>query len=265
MDANRSESAWNPDHYLRFGDQRTRPSHDLCRQVDLAAPRTVIDIGCGPGNSTQVLWNRWPHAQVIGLDRSAEMIAEARLKFPDRQWRQGDAENPLSWGEKPPVDLIFSNAALQWIKSHDELVPRLFHQVSVGGALAFQIPCNRYAAIRLHMDEVADDARWRSRMEGPKGSLTMEEPGFYYDVLEPIASKLDIWLTEYLHEMESREAIIDFISSTGLRPYLDALADESERRQFVGLLRTRVEESYPVHDNGKVLYPFRRLFVIAYR
>jgi trans-aconitate 2-methyltransferase len=255
-------SPWDADHYLRFGDERTRPASDLAARIDVPDPKTVIDLGCGPGNSTQVLRRRWPEARIVGLDNSPEMIDSARASFPDREWLLGSAEN---WSPPDPFDVVFSNAALQWMRSHDSLVSHLFAQVADGGALAFQIPSSSYSAVRGHIHEIADDAAWRERMTAEKAALTMEDPSYYYDALAEYAPRLDIWETEYIHVMDSPSSIVDWISSTGMRPFLEALDAESERQRFVDLLNERVAESYPRRRDGKVLFPFRRLFVVAYR
>lgn len=255
-------SPWNAQHYLKFGDERTRPAADLVTRIRLDAPQRIVDLGCGPGNSTQVLRARWPEAKVLGVDNSPAMIDSARQKYPDQEWILADLAD---WSGDKPFDLVFSNAALQWIGDHCVLIPRLFTLVAEGGALAFQIPSRTYAAVRVHILEISEDAAWRDRMNGPRTRLTMEYPPVYYDVLAGHAAELDIWETEYFHVMESSDAIIDWMSSTGLRPFLAELLDESERQRFVSLLRARVVESYPQHIDGKVLFPFRRTFVLAYR
>jgi trans-aconitate 2-methyltransferase len=254
--------AWDASDYLRFGDERTRPSVDLVARIDVSSPARIIDLGCGPGNSTRVLHERWPEARITGLDSSPEMIEAARESGSRTEWVLGDA---ASWRAEEPFDVVFSNAALQWMPDHAALVRRLLDQVAQGGALAFQIPSDRYALVRNLIDDVADDLAWRERMSGPRSSLTMQAPAFYYDALVGSAARLDIWETEYSHVLESPEAIVEWISSTGLHPFLDALDTEAERELFSEMLTERVVEGYPRRVDGKVLFPFRRLFVIAYR
>ena len=228
----------------------------------LNGSETILDLGCGPGNSTAVLKLRWPSAHVVGLDSSPAMIEVASRTYPNDEWVLGDI---ASWRPQSRFDLVFSNAALQWMPHHAALVRRLFDQVAVDGALAFQIPSDRYALVRDLIDEVADDPVWRERMAGPRSSLTMHSPAFYYDVLAGSATRLDIWETEYHHVLESPEAIVEWMSSTGLRPFLGALDSEEERELFVAKLTEKVVEGYSRRVDGKVLFPFRRLFVIAYR
>ena len=254
-------TTWDPATYLRFGDERTRPSHDLVARIRIDAPRTVIDLGCGPGNSTQVLRARWPGAQLTGLDSSPDMIAAARATHPDQHWLLGDMQ---VWEGDGPYDLVFSNAALQWAHGHAALVDRWFRMVAPGGALAFQMPSGRYAPVRQLMERVADDPAWEPRMRTARRALTMEEPHVYYDALAPLARSIDMWETEYYHVLDSAAAIVSWMTGTGLRPYLDALATQDERARFATRLTALVEEAYPRRADGTVLFPFRRLFLIAY-
>jgi len=255
-------STWNPAHYLKYGDERTRPAADLAARVELDAPRTIVDVGCGPGNSTQVLRARWPEADVLGVDNSPEMIDAARRSFPRQGWLLADA---AAWSPVGLVDLVFSNAALQWMPRHDVLMRHLIGSVAPGGALAFQIPSSTFAAVRTLIHDISRDAAWTARMDGARGALTMESPAFYYDALSAEAARLDVWETEYHHVMESPDAIVDWMAGTGLRPFLAALATEAERRDFETQLRQRVSETYESRADGKVLFPFRRTFVVAYR
>ena len=252
---------WNPRSYLHFGDERTRPSIDLASRIAIETPETIIDLGCGPGNSTQVLRQRWPQACITGLDSSVEMIDTARTEYPNEQWVLSDIKE---WCPGNTFNVVFSNAALQWIPDHGHLVERLFGYVADGGALAFQIPSADFALVRILIHEIAIDGPWASRMAGPLHALTMEPPSFYYDHLSPLARSVDIWETEYFHVMTSPLAIVDWIASTGLRPFLKEIESESEADQFVTKLRQRINEAYLVRPDGQVLFPFKRTFVIAY-
>lgn len=253
--------AWNPEAYLKFEDERTRPSHDLIARIRIDDPTSAVDLGCGPGNSTQALLRRWPEARVTGIDSSPDMIEAARTAYPDQDWVLADIE---TWTSDARFDLVFSNAALQWVTGHEALLGRLFEMVAPDGALAFQMPSDAYAKVRALIHEVADDPAWAERMGDARRALTMEPPQVYYDVLAPIARAIDMWETEYYHLMESPAAIVEWISSTGLRPFLDALEADEERRRFVSTLEARVAESYGRRSDGRVLFPFRRLFFIAY-
>lgn len=255
-------SSWSPGEYMRFGDERTRPSVDLAARIAIDSPARVIDLGCGPGNSTRVLKERWPQAHVVGLDSSSDMIEAARADEPDEEWVVADIEG---WSANEPYDVVFSNAALQWLPDHGLLMERLFGNVAPGGALAFQIPSATYATVRTLIHDVARSGPWASRMAVPLGALTMEAPGLYYDHLAPLARSVDAWETEYFHVLDSAPAIVDWIASTGLRPFLAVLESASEQEAFLADLHARVAEAYPRQRDGRVLFPFRRTFVVAYR
>lgn len=253
---------WNPNEYMRFGDERTRPSVDLTSRIAVDSPAKVIDLGCGPGNSTRVLRRRWPGAQVVGLDSSPQMIDSARAKEPNEEWLVSTIED---WAPDSAFDVVFSNAALQWLPDHGSLVERLFGRVAPGGALAFQIPSFPYATVHTLIHDLVLDGPWAPRMASPLRELTMEYPGFYYDSLASEARLIDMWQTEYFHVMNSTAAIVDWIASTGLRPFLDALESQDETRLFLSCLQERVDDSYIPQADERVLFPFKRTFVVAYR
>ena len=253
---------WDADLYLRFANERTQPAIDLLARVALTAPARVIDLGCGPGNSTALLRRRWAAAAVTGLDSSPQMIAAARRDQPDGDWVLDDI---TTWTAAPPYDLVFSNATLQWLPDHATLYPHIFAQVATGGALATQIPVFHAMPVQRALLGVAADPAWCDRLEPATRSLIAESPGFYYDALRPLASHVDLWETEYNHILASTDAIVEWISATRLRPYLEALADDVERGEFLVRLRAAVAAIYTPQHDGKVLFPFRRLFVVAYR
>lgn len=261
-DANLTMSNWNASHYLTFSSERTRAAVDLATQIRLETPGAIVDLGCGPGNSTHVLGSRWPDAHLVGIDNSAEMIEAARQSYPDQNWMLADISE---WSPAKPVDLIYSNAALQWLSNHNALIPRLFQMVATSGALAFQVPSSTFATVRKLAHEISEDPAWNERMEAARNALTLNPPSFYYDLLGSQAVDIDIWETEYNHVMDSSDSIVDWISSTGLRPFLSALDNDRERHTFLSELHRRVSDAYEIRANGKVLFPFRRTFVIAYR
>lgn len=253
---------WNAAQYLRFADERTRPCRDLAAAISLEAPGRVIDLGCGPGNSTAVLAARWPKAEITGLDSSEAMLAAARRDAPERAWILGDI---AAWTSEAPFDLVFSNAAFQWVPDHEAAFPRALAQVAPGGALAVQMPCNIDAEAHTAMREIAARPAWRPHLGGPVRQWHVHPASFYYDVLAPHATRLDIWVTEYLHVMPDADAIVAWYQGTGLRPYLDALPDEAVRQRFVDEYREAITAAYPARADGRVLFPFERLFIIAYR
>ena len=253
---------WDAELYLRFGRERTRAAIDLAARVEAAVPARVVDLGCGPGNSTAVLRARWPTAEVVGVDSSPEMIAAAKASDPAGRWELGDL---ATWADGRPFDVVYSNAALQWVPGHAAVFPRLFGLVAPGGALAVQVPAHFESPLHRLMEQIADRPGWRGNPSSAKTALTVERPEFYYDVLSPLAARVDLWVTEYWHVMEGPSAIVAWIRGTGLRPFLAALADDAERVEFERQLLRGVEQAYPRQADGRVLFPFRRLFVVAYR
>lgn len=256
--------AWDPNLYLKYANERARPAMDLIAQIQLEAPARIVDLGCGPGNSTEMLRRRWSKAEITGVDNSPEMLKQAKEKHPDWKWVLSDIE---SWEPEPALDLIFSNAAFHWVAGHATLFRSLMGGVAPGGALAAQMPDNFHSAAHRVMQDVAanGDPRWSKALTDAAGTFTVQKPAFYYDVLRKIASRVDIWETEYQHVMDGPKAIFDWIRSTGMRPYLERLHDEELRQLFEQMCLEGFQEAYPPDDQGKVLFPFRRIFIVAYR
>jgi trans-aconitate 2-methyltransferase len=253
---------WDPGSYLRFANERTQPSIDLVARIRLDAPEAIVDIGCGPGNSTQALRRRWPASDVLGLDYSEAMIARARLDYPDQRWMVGDA---AKFDAKDKYDLVFSNATLQWIPRHEELLPRLARGVKRGGALAAQIPLFEAMPIHAAIEAVAGRPEWRPYTAGCAGLFTFGESGFYYDVLAGLMAKVEMWETLYVHVLDSYEALLDFCRSAALRPYLEALPSEEARETFEEELLAECGRRYPLQADGRLLFPFDRLFIVGYK
>lgn len=254
-------TAWNPDLYLKFQRERTQPSIDLVSRIELDTPEAIVDIGCGPGNSTSVLVNRWRSSIVTGVDSSEEMIARASKHYPDGRWIHSDARDLPS---QPTYDLVFSNAALQWIPDHETLIPHLSGMLRDGGALAVQIPLFEGMPVRRAIANVAGRSTWAPLLSDMP-ALVLRESGFYYDLLATTVRDLVIWQTAYVHEMESHAAIVEMMKSTALRPYLERIDGDSDREAFLNELIAEVAVFYPVQKNGRVLFPFNRMFFIAYR
>jgi trans-aconitate 2-methyltransferase len=253
---------WNPGQYLKFDEERTRPCRDLVQRIGLKNPRRIIDLGCGPGNSTGVLAEHWPEAAITGLDHSEEMIRAAREKYPHGKWERGGI---AAWNPGETFDLIFSNAALQWVPDHAAVLPRLFGHVAPGGALAWQVPANIDAPAHQLMRDIASVSRWRARFPEKVREWFVHEPAFYYDLLAATAERLDLWSTDYLHVVDGPSAIVEWYRGTGLRPFLDLLAGPAEKEEFLSNYLREIAKAYPRQSDGRVLFLFRRFFAIAYR
>lgn len=253
-------AGWDPELYLRFGGERTQPSIDLVSRIGVDRPQRVVDLGCGPGNSMQILRKRWPDATIVGIDSDPNMIAAARRGYPVERWEQQDI---AAWTADAPYDVVFSNATLQWLKDHETLFPRLLRSVAPGGVLAVQMPHVTASPVHLAIRKVSDDPRWCDRLTPARDASTMHPPSFYYNVLRPLAARLDQWETEYLHPLEGPAAIIEWVLSTALRPFLDPLSTEDERKAFVEQLHRSLTDAYPRLADGRVLLPYRRQFLVA--
>ncbi|MDC0994057.1 methyltransferase domain-containing protein [bacterium] len=250
---------WNPNLYMKYGNERTQPSIDLVARIASSSPQEIIDLGCGPGNSTSILKNRWPNAMVAGLDSSEGMIKQARKDYPNQEWIVGDISD---WVADKEYDLIFSNAALQWIPEHQIVFPKLVGFLKDSGVLAVQVPFHYDSPLHKSIVEVSEDERWTGRMNQARSALTYKPASFYYDVLSSISSSLAIWMTEYYHVMESPEAVLDWISGTGLRPFIAALETE-EANDFKKVLLGKYIDAYARQKDDKVIFPFKRQFIVA--
>jgi len=253
---------WDSSQYLRFARERTQPAIDLAARIQLSAPARVIDLGCGPGNSTAVLAQRWPQAQVEGLDSSESMLVAACRDFPQLRWQAGDI---ASWRSNEPYDLVYANASLQWVPHHDTVLPHLLSQVKPGGALAFQVPANQDAPPHRLMRELGGSDRWKTRFRVAPREWQVATPEFYYDVLSAHAAQVELWTTDYIHVLPDAAAIVEWYRGTGLRPWLDALSTDEERNDFLAEYGSLISSVYPIRTDGRVLFPFHRLFAIAYR
>ena len=251
---------WDPRTYLAFAAERTRPAAELLARIPNDAPARVADLGCGPGNSTELLAARWPLADIEGVDPSTEMLREARASGICAKWHEGDV---AQWSPAQKYDVLYSNAAFQWIEDHARLLPRLMGFVAAGGTFAFQVPRNFDAPSHALMRAVADEGPWAVKLRNVRKPNVLS-PEAYFDLLSPLAASLNIWETIYLQVMEGDDPVYRWVSGTGLRPFAQALP-ESEGEAYITEYRRRLREAYPARADGKTLFPFRRLFVIARR
>ena len=253
---------WDPDQYLKFRNERTQPAYDLVARISHPNPRMIIDAGCGPGNSTDILLQRWPSASISGFDSSLEMLNEAEASNQNIKWFESTIED---WNPTKTYDIIFSNAVLQWVENHEFMLPRLLSFLNKSGALAMQMPAHYKSPLHQQLINIAGKPDWAGFTEAERSLLSLAKPSFYYNLLAPITSKIDIWETQYFHIMDSSQAILEWFRGTGLRPFLEALPDDQARQSFESEVLKEYTNAYPQEANGKVLFPFNRFFLIGYK
>jgi trans-aconitate 2-methyltransferase len=219
----------------------------------------VVDIGCGPGNSTELLLARYPGASLVGLDSSPEMLAAARKRLPAVTFVEADV---AAWMPDPPVDLLYSNATFQWVRGHRDVARRLLATLPTGGVLALQMPDNLAEPTHRLMHDVALEGPWRQKFAAPIEREEIPPAAAYYDLLKPLAANVDIWTTIYNHPLADAAAILEWVRGTGLRPYLARLTPDEERA-FLADYLARLREAYPPLVDGRVLLRFPRLFIVA--
>jgi trans-aconitate 2-methyltransferase len=251
--------AWDPAQYLKFAGHRLRPALDLLSRIDLADPARVYDLGAGAGNVTRLIKARWPDAQVTGVDDSSDMLAAARAAAPDIAWEQADL---ATWTPAQAADLIYSNAALHWLDGHERLFPALFDALAPGGVLAVQMPRNWNAPSHTSITDAARSGPWRAKLEPLLRPSPVADPAVYFDALAPRAAAIDLWETEYYQVLEGERPVVEWVKGTWLRPLLAAL-DQDEQGRFETSYAERVAQAYPPRPDGRTLFPFRRLFIVA--
>jgi len=254
--------SWDPAQYLKFSGERMRPAVDLLARIEAAAPATVVDLGCGAGNLAPLLQARWPQARLTGVDSSPEMLARARKDHPSAEFVLADVDR---WRPPAPIDVLYSNAALHWIDGHGELLVRLLEEgLKPGGTLAVQMPRNFGAPSHTAIVETIERGPWRARVEPHLRRAPVGSPAAYWRLLEGRAASLQIWETEYLQVLSGADAVAEYTKGTWLKQFLDRL-EGAERAAFESDYRARVRPHYPPEADGRTLFPFRRLFIVARR
>lgn len=252
--------SWNTEQYLQFKKQRTQPAVDLIRRIPLSRPAAVLDLGCGPGNSTQALKDRFPDADIWGIDSSEEMLKTAKENVPQATFLSFDATDDLKkLGKK--FDLIFSNACIQWIPDHPALFRNMANILKEDGILAVQTPMTADMPMHKILRETALQPEWREKIANPRTFYNLSPEG-YFDLMQELFPFSELWQTEYFHEMPSHNAILEWYKGTGLRPYLEAL-NETDKEKFQKEIYQKITEAYPPQKNGTILFRFPRLFLLA--
>jgi trans-aconitate 2-methyltransferase len=255
----RTAAAWDPAQYLRFANERLRPALDLLAQVPLDAPAHVVDLGCGAGNVTAILKQRFPDADVVGIDGSASMLEKARATTPECRFEQADF---FQWQPHEAPDLIYSNAALQWVGEHPSLFPRLLSFLAPGGVLAIQMPTMHDTPLRRLPLEIAASGPWVEQLRGVASAPGILTPVEYWDLLRPHVASLDIWQTTYMHALKGENAVMEWASGSSMRPFLDKLPEE-QKAAFRQAYADAARPHYPRRPDGTTLLPFHRLFMVA--
>jgi trans-aconitate 2-methyltransferase len=253
---------WSAKQYLKFEDERTRPARDLLAQVPHESARKVYDLGCGPGNSTELLVARYPEADVTGVDSSPDMLRQAHQRLPKCRFIEADMTH---WAAPGDADILYSNATFQWVPDHLTVLKRLLEGLKAGGVLAVQMPDNTNEPSHVWMREVANEPQWAKLIPpAAHDRADLPSPDAYYDALGSLCARLDIWHTHYQHALAGPEAIAEWFKGTALRPFIDPLAPE-HRQTFLQAYTARMAAAYPARYDGKVLLRFPRLFIVACR
>ncbi|OLT04180.1 trans-aconitate methyltransferase [Pseudonocardia sp. CNS-004] len=253
-----TSTSWDPTLYLGFDDHRSRPFHDLLARVGATAPRRVVDLGCGPGHLTEVLTARWPGADVRAVDSSPEMVAAAR-----ERGIAAELADVVDWTPSPDTDVVITNAVLQWVPSHPQLLPRWLDALPSGAWFAMQVPGNLGAPSHALIRQLVAEPRWRGSVE-LRGELAVPEPAEYAELFAAHAAAVDVWETTYLQRLTGADPVLRWVSGTALRPVRDAL-EPADYEAFRAELAPRLRAAYPVRPDGSTWFPFRRIFAVAQR
>ncbi|ETN40035.1 uncharacterized protein HMPREF1541_04310 [Cyphellophora europaea CBS 101466] len=264
MNHSTSAKDWSASLYLKFEKERSRPSRDLLAQVPLDNPHRVVDLGCGPGNSTAILRDRYPAATLSGIDSSPDMLNKARATLPSIPFHQADL---TTYHPTDAVDLFFSNAVFQWLPESDRIptIKRLLQSQAPGAVFALQVPDNFHEPSHAAMRETAETGPWAATLRPlqPARGL-MPSPQVLYDALKPLCAHVDLWHSHYYHVLQDHGAVVEWVKGTGLRPFIDPLS-EGQRREFLEVYLGKLRQLYPRSVDGRVILRYPRLFVVATR
>ena len=250
--------AWSPTQYLKFADERTRAARDLLAQVQIEDPKLVYDLGCGPGNSTELLVAAYPSARIIGMDSSPDMLAKAREALPQVSFEQGDLS---VWLPQEQADLLYSNATFQWVPDHLTVLKRLLAGMKAGAVMAVQMPDNRCEPSHLAMDQAAEGTAYAEKIRGAARG-DMPTPSEYYAALKPLCSAFDVFHITYNFPLQGAAAVVEWVKGTGLRPFLEPLSDD-EKKDYLARYEALIAKAYPLQADGRVLLRFPRIFLVA--
>lgn len=253
-------SDWNPQNYLKFKKERTQPSIDLLNRITFDGPKNIIDIGCGPGNSTAVLKGRYPDANIIGADFSPNMIEKAKKDYPDIDFILFDATKDFD-KLTGNFDIVFSNACIQWVPNHNVLLKNMMGVLNPGGVLAVQVPNQAEMPINHIVENIVKSDKWKDKFCNKRNFYNLAEEE-YFNLISDISSDFSIWKTVYFHRLPSQESIIEWYRATGLRPYLEKL-DDADKNELEQDILEKLKEEYPTQGNGEVIFRFSRLFFTA--
>lgn len=250
---------WNPELYLRFNQERTQPAIDLLKRIEMTTPRKILDVGCGPGNSTQILVQRWPAAAVLGIDRSVAMIAKAQADYPQGDWAVMDA---LHLNYVNEFDVIFSNAVIHWLPDHETLLKTLIQALTAHGVLAIQMPLYHEMPVYTLVETLYHNRFPESTFDSSR-AFNFHSADYYYDILARMPCRFSLWETSYVHVMNTHQQIVEMIQSAGLKPYLDEIPSDPQRVEFAQEVLHHLPAIYQSQRDGKVLFPFKRLFLLV--
>jgi trans-aconitate 2-methyltransferase len=254
---------WSAAQYTKFEGERTRPVRDLLAAVPLMGARSAVDLGCGPGNSTELLAARFPDARVRGLDSDADMIAAARKRLPAVSFELADIGTWVERQAAASENVILANAVLQWLPDHEALLPALAGKLVAGGCLAVQMPDNLSEPAQVAMREIAAEGPWHDRLaKAGDVRCPIGTADWYFGVLRPHCSRVDVWRTTYYHPLAGAAAVVQWFKGSGLRPFLEPL-DPDEKAEYLARYTALIERAHPPAADGTVLLPFPRLFIVA--